>query len=109
MCELSCKLTIAGGNITLEDLEGYYSEMEEPLEFRLNNGNFTLMSPQPPSGGIVVGHILKILDGEPGISDEISIKVIIVYLRSCPGTACPYTLIHSSFPIEECLVEFSLQ
>ena len=68
--ELSCILTIAGGNITLEDLEGYSSEMEEPLEFRLNNGNFTLMSPQPPSGGIVVGHILKILDGEPGISDE---------------------------------------
>ena len=67
---LSCILTIAGGNITLDDLEGYYSEMEEPLEFRLNNGNFTLMSPQPPSGGIVVGHILKILDGESEISDE---------------------------------------
>ena len=60
-------LTITGGNITLKDLEGYYSEMEEPLEFRLNNGNFTLLSPQPPSGGIVVGHILKILDGESGV------------------------------------------
>ena len=44
--------------------------MEEPLEFGLNNGNFTLMSPPLPSGGIVVGHILKILDGESGISDE---------------------------------------
>ena len=76
-------MTIAGGNITLEDLEGYYSEMEEPLEFGLNNGNFTLMSPQPPSGGIVVGHILKILDGESGISELLFLLRFLIHLRSC--------------------------
>ena len=61
--------SITGGNITLEDLSSYHAPVEDPsyhapvedpLMFRLNNGNFTLLSPQPPSGGIVVGHILNI-------------------------------------------------
>ena len=57
-------LCLVGGNITLNDLEGYYALEQEPLRFNLENGNITLLAPLPPSGGAVVGHILKILDGK---------------------------------------------
>ena len=56
--------SFTGGNITLEDLESYDVPIEPPLEIKLENGDYTLLVPQPPSSGIVLGHILKILDGK---------------------------------------------
>ncbi len=42
----------------------YEAPLEDPLQVFLNNGNFTLLAPQPPSSGAILAHILKILDGE---------------------------------------------
>ncbi len=53
-----------GGNITLADLGGYKELLEPPLVADLHNGNYTLFAPQPPSSGVVLHHILKILDGK---------------------------------------------
>lgn len=38
--------------------------MREPLTTHIKNGNYDLVSLPPPSGGLVLLHMLKILDGE---------------------------------------------
>ena len=48
----------------MHDLGDYVVRIEKPLEVKLENGNFTLLSPRPPSSGIVLSHILKVLDGK---------------------------------------------
>ncbi len=53
-----------GGMITRTDLNGYRALLEPPVVATLSNGNYTLLSPQPPSSGVVLQHILKILDGK---------------------------------------------
>ena len=55
---------LTDGTITVEDLENYYTSVEEPLYVRLYNGNYTVIAPQPPSGGVVLEFMLKILDGK---------------------------------------------
>ena len=52
------------GTITVEDLENYYTSVEEPLSVRLYNENYTVIAPQPPSSGVVLEFMLKILDGK---------------------------------------------
>ena len=55
---------LVDGTITVEDLENYYAPMEKPLTVRLYNGNYTVIAPQPPSSGVVLEFMLKILDGK---------------------------------------------
>ena len=55
---------VSDGTITVADLENYYTSVEEPLEVHLYNGNYTVLAPQPPSGGVVLEFMLKILDGK---------------------------------------------
>ncbi|KAI0241002.1 Glutathione hydrolase 1 proenzyme [Lamellibrachia satsuma] len=51
--------------ITLQDLANYTAKIKTPLNITLrrNNGNFTIFSPPPPSGGAVYLFILNILKG----------------------------------------------
>ncbi len=50
--------------MTVQDLEDYYAAEETPLSVRLHNGNYTLLAPQPPASGVVLGFMLKVLDGK---------------------------------------------
>jgi gamma-glutamyltranspeptidase len=54
----------SGGIISLEDLAAYTSVFKAPLKKHLNNGNYTLYNPPPPSSGAVLSFITGILDGE---------------------------------------------
>ena len=56
--------SLTDGTITVEDLENYYTSVEQPLSVRLYNGNYTVIAPQPPSSGVVLEFMLKILDGK---------------------------------------------
>jgi len=53
----------AGGIITEEDLRDYTPVFKKATEVKLRNGNYTLYGLPPPSGGVVLQHILQILDG----------------------------------------------
>ena len=37
---------------------------EDPVAMKLQNGDFTVYVPRPPSGGVVYQYILNILDGK---------------------------------------------
>jgi len=52
-----------GGNITLADLQGYQVSVKPPLNVTLQNGNYTMHNPPPPSGGAILDFIMNILDG----------------------------------------------
>lgn len=50
--------------MTAADLEDYTVLTKEPIEGRLKNGGYTMVTPPLPSGGIVVQYLLRILDGK---------------------------------------------
>uniref|UniRef100_A0A1B6D5D2 Gamma-glutamyltransferase n=1 Tax=Clastoptera arizonana TaxID=38151 RepID=A0A1B6D5D2_9HEMI len=52
----------AGGIITKEDMNNYVAEWGEPVVSKLS-GNLTMYSMPPPGSGILVGFIMRILDG----------------------------------------------
>ncbi|KAI0241003.1 Glutathione hydrolase 1 proenzyme [Lamellibrachia satsuma] len=54
-----------GSIITLQDLGNYTAKIKTPLNITLTrkNGNFTIFSPPPPSGGAVYLFILNVLKG----------------------------------------------
>ena len=56
--------SLDGNIITAEDLEAYTVKVREPVKSVLKNGNFTIISPPPPSGGVVIQYLLQILDGK---------------------------------------------
>ncbi|XP_049873161.1 glutathione hydrolase 1 proenzyme isoform X2 [Pectinophora gossypiella] len=56
--------------ITEEDLRNYKAKIEEPIKVTMSNGD-TLYTPAPPSSGIVLAHILNILQGYNFTSDDI--------------------------------------
>jgi gamma-glutamyltranspeptidase/glutathione hydrolase/leukotriene-C4 hydrolase len=61
-----------GGNITLQDLQGYNTTIKDPIKVTLRNGNYTLYNPPPPSGGAVLDFIVGILDGYNFTEDDVS-------------------------------------
>ena len=60
-----------GGIITKADLQNYKPRWTNPVSIHLDNGNYTIYTPPPPSSGIIVEMILKILDSEYNISFNI--------------------------------------
>ena len=58
---------VSDGTITVSDLENYYTSVEQPVAVQLNNGNYTVIAPQPPSSGVVLEFMLQILDGKASI------------------------------------------
>jgi len=52
-----------GGNVTLDDLEGYMSSFKDPVNVTLSNGDYTIYNPPPPSSGVILDFILGVLDG----------------------------------------------
>ncbi len=52
-----------GGIITLKDLAEYEVAWKDPVTTHLDNGNYDVYGPPPPSSGIIVQFILNILDG----------------------------------------------
>ena len=50
--------------LTSEDFENFKVQEREPLNAHIKNGNYTLVTLPPPSGGLVLLTMLKILDGE---------------------------------------------
>ncbi|XP_067942701.1 scoloptoxin SSD14-like isoform X2 [Watersipora subatra] len=52
-----------GSIITVEDLRSYQPEIRQPIQVTLRNGGYRMTSLPPPSGGIVLQYILRILDG----------------------------------------------
>ena len=53
-----------GGIITLKDLADYRAHWVTPVTTTLQNGDYEVVSPPPPSSGVIVQLILKILDGK---------------------------------------------
>ena len=48
----------------MRDLDEYTADWVEPISGTLQNGNYDIISPPPPSSGVVLQLILKILDGK---------------------------------------------
>ena len=55
---------IIGGIITQRDLADYRAHWVTPVTTTLQNGDYEVVSPPPPSSGVIVQLILKILDGK---------------------------------------------
>ncbi|KAK2192240.1 hypothetical protein NP493_36g05026 [Ridgeia piscesae] len=53
----------AGGNLTMEDFAANKAVWEDALTVVLNNGNYSVHAAPPPSSGVVVQFILKVMDG----------------------------------------------
>jgi gamma-glutamyltranspeptidase/glutathione hydrolase len=66
------------GKLSLDDLKGYRAVLREPVRFRYR-GNDIVSAPPPGSGGLTVGLMLGVLEGEdvkkvkPGSADEIDL------------------------------------
>ena len=56
--------SLSGSIITAEDLQKYKPQWKTPLRVNLTNPNVTLHLMPPPGGGLILGHILSILDGK---------------------------------------------
>ena len=54
---------VTGGIITVDDLANYKVSVREPMKIPFDYGRFTLATAPPPSSGLIVGHILKVLSG----------------------------------------------
>lgn len=50
--------------ITADDLVNFKVTERAPIVGKLGNGNYTMISVPPPSGGAVLQYIMKILDGK---------------------------------------------
>ena len=48
----------------MKDLADYRAHWAEPIRGTLQNGDYEIISPPPPSSGVIVQLILKILDGK---------------------------------------------
>ena len=57
-------LLFTDGIITMRDLAEYTADWVEPISGTLQNGDYDIISPPPPSSGVVLQLILKILDGK---------------------------------------------
>ena len=55
---------LSGSIIAAEDLQSYTPQWKTPLRVNLTNPNLTLHLMPPPGGGLILGHILSILDGK---------------------------------------------
>ena len=55
---------LAGGIITLEDLQQYQVAIKPAVEAKLLNKTLTAYGPPPPSSAIVVAFILNIIEGK---------------------------------------------
>ncbi|KAI0217118.1 Glutathione hydrolase 1 proenzyme [Lamellibrachia satsuma] len=53
----------AGGNLTTADFASNKAVWEDALTVVLNNGNYSVHAAPPPSSGVVVQFILKVMDG----------------------------------------------
>ena len=61
----------AGGIITMEDLAGYRVRWEEPVEHRLRNLGYTVLSSPPPGSGAILTSILGVMDAyQPTARDK---------------------------------------
>ena len=47
-----------------EDLIAYQTRVRDPIVGKLKHLGLTMYSPEPPSGGVVVQYILRLLDGK---------------------------------------------
>ena len=56
-------IIFTGSIITKADLQKYFAKEKKPITFKLNN-NDTYNSLPPPSSGVIVGFILKVIEGE---------------------------------------------
>jgi len=61
-----------GSNITLEDLAQYRTTLKVPLQMSLENGDYTLYNPPPPSSGVMIDFIMNVLDGYNFTPDNIA-------------------------------------
>lgn len=52
--------------VTESDLENYEVTERQPLVGELKSGEYRMISPPPPSGGVVLQYILRLLDGKAG-------------------------------------------
>lgn len=50
------------GIITMEDMQLYHAKVKDPLVINLQNGDYTVYAPSPPSSGAVLQFILNIVD-----------------------------------------------
>ena len=82
--------SIADGNIiTAEDLRDYTVEKRKPLKTTISNGDWTLISFPPPSGGIAVQYILRILDGKNyslSRTTELSVRLVLQLVPNNGGS-----------------------
>ena len=59
---LVADIQAAGGIITLEDMRNYRVRWEKPVEHRLKNLGYTLISSPPPGSGAILTSILGVMD-----------------------------------------------
>ena len=57
-----------------EDLVRYRTRIREPIEGRLPNLGLNMYSPEPPSSGVVLQYILRLLDGESTLHSKDVLK-----------------------------------
>ena len=60
--KLVADIQAAGGIITMEDMKNYKVRWESPVEFRLQNLGYTVLSSPPPGSGSILTSILAIMD-----------------------------------------------
>lgn len=56
-------IIVTGGSLTKADLDSNNPIVLNPIVARLKTGKFKLFVAPPPSSGVAVAHILKIMDG----------------------------------------------
>lgn len=64
-------------------------EKREPLKTTVSNGGWTLISFPPPSGGIAVQYILRILDGKNyslSRTTELSVRLVLQLVPNNGGS-----------------------
>ena len=54
---------LTDGIITLDDLDQYEVYDKDPTSITLDNGNYTVFNPVPPSSGVIHNFAFKLLDG----------------------------------------------
>ena len=59
-----CKVSGSGGVLNIDDLASNEAVWEEAITVVLSNGNYSVHAAPPPSSGVAVQFVLKIMDGK---------------------------------------------
>ena len=69
-----------GGGITKEDLRLYQTRVRDPIVGKLKHLGLTMYSPEPPSGGVVLQYLLRLVDGNRLNHNKLGLSINAVML-----------------------------